>query len=130
MEGTMRIDSIHKLSDDYQEIFINNASKTYIKYEPLLLSSRTINKDPHDDIFLLEPHKFYKIIFKMYTIDGKYFDDENHIITFNFNNKFMGTSLIQPQDNFDIKEKAIYIYNAGENIIMIQKNLVIGEWHI
>lgn len=127
LKGVIRVDNIYKLSDDYQEIFLNNASESYVKYEPLLLSSRTINKDPHNDVFLLEPHKYYKIIFEMYDKDGEKYYDENAKIS--LNKKIRGTGLIITKNDIDVKNRTIYIYNAGENVIMIKKRFNIGEWY-
>lgn len=125
-KGVIKVNNIYKLSDDYQEIFLNNASQVHVKYEPLLLSSRTINKDPHNDIFLLEPHKYYKIVFEMYDKQGEQYYNENVMI--NLYKKIIGIGLIITPHDIDIDNKTIYLYNAGENVVMVKKNFVIGEW--
>lgn len=126
--GTARLDSVWKLSDDYQEIFLNNTSGIYTVYEPVFLSSRTIHKQLHDDIFILEPHKFYKLEFILFNKDIEKCEDiENAKLK--LSERFISTGLIIAEHNISMEKRALSVYNAGENLVMIQKGFILGEWY-
>ena len=119
----MIVSAVYKLSDDYQDIFINNAFKTNVKYTPVMLSSRTIHKDHYDDIYILEPHKFYKIQYEL-----KDFTKTDKKIKCVLDNKLINTGLIQ--NGLDMDNNMVYFYNSGENSVMIQNKAIIGGWFI
>lgn len=118
----IRVRKIYKLSEDYQEIFINNSAETNVKYNEVKLSSRTIHKDHYDDIYILEPHVFYKIEY----ILEKYKDDKKQVVL-HFNKKLINSGLLK--DEVDFVNNVLYVYNCGENNVMIQDKAVIGEWY-
>lgn len=117
------VKEVYKLSDDYQDIFINNTSKTHVKYNPVMLSSRTIHKDHYDDIYILEPHKYYKIKYEL-----KNFKETDNQIGFWFDKKIINAGLVK--NDMDKDNNIVYFYNSGENSIMIQNKAVIGGWFI
>lgn len=117
------VKKIFKLSDDYQDIFINNSAKTHVKYNPVMLSSRTIHQDYYDDIYILEPHKFYKIQYEL-----KNFKQTKNKVSYFFDNKLMNAGLIR--NGMDTDNQMVYFYNSGENSIMIQDKAIIGGWFI
>ncbi len=125
--GTARLDSVWKLSDDYQEIFLNNASGIYTVYEPVLLSSRTIHKQVYDDIFILEPHKFYKLEFTLFDKNVEKCEDVENA-KLKLSERFISTGLIITENNISMEKSTISVYNAGENLVMIQKGFILGEW--
>lgn len=116
------VDKIYKLSDDYQDIFINNSAKTHVKYNPVMLSSRTIHKDHYDDIYILEPHKFYKIEYEL----KNFTENEKDEIGLFFDKKLINSGLIK--NGVDKENNIVYFYNSGENSVMIQNKAVIGGW--
>lgn len=126
--GTARLDSVWKLSDDYQEIFLNNTSGIYTVYEPVFLSSRTIHKQLHDDIFILEPHKFYKLEFILFNKDIEKCEDVENA-KLKLSERFISTGLIIAEHNISMEKRALSVYNAGENLVMIQKGFILGEWY-
>lgn len=117
MKVDIQVNKIYKLSDDYNDIFLNNASMTHVTYNEVSLSSRTIHKDFYEDIFILEPHKTYKI-----DIIDK--DEDTSLTEVNLKGKVMDAGLI-PTINFD--DCIMYLYNSNENMIFIQQKAIIGE---
>lgn len=124
----IQVDKIYKLSDDYQEIFINNISETNVSYDEVQLSSRTIHKDYYEDLFLLEPHTTYKI-----HIDCK---DNTIKDSFNTQNVFYDITLKKSVINaglipfYDNQNAIIYLYNSNNNMVMIRQNAIIGTCKI
>lgn len=128
----IRVKKVYKLSSDYQEMFINNASQTIVKYEELALSQRNIHKDYYDDIYILEPSQYYKIDFD-YEFVKQMLTDE--YITMN------GTDSVHKMKlHYDIEDKLIscgliiskvsdyvYLYNAGDNMVFLHDDAVIGS---
>lgn len=124
----IQVDKIYKLSDDYQEIFINNISETNVSYEEVKLSSRTIHKDYYEDLFLLEPHTTYKV----------YADCQENTIkdSFNTQNIFYDITLKKSVINaglipfYDNQNAIVYLYNSNNNMVMIRQNAIIGKCKI
>lgn len=113
-----RIKTIYKLKDDYQEIFVGKNFSTSVQYEELLLSSRTINKDYFENLYVLEPHKVYKIKF---TID----EDIEDTQAIQINPKLIEAGLIKK--SFDVSHCVATFYNASDNTIFIEKGAILGQ---
>ena len=131
----MRVKRVYKLSSDYQEMFINNASQTITKYDEVALSQRTIHKDYYDDIYILEPSQYYKIDFDYKNVRDKVLELYQHMngeisdlrtpfINFNYKikDKLMDCGLIISNIN-----EYVYLYNASDNMVFLQKDAIIGS---
>lgn len=93
---------------------------TSVQYEELLLSSRTINKDYFENLYVLEPHKVYKIQF---TLDEE--TSSQLTIYLQLNPKLIEAGLIHKSSN--VKQHETTFYNASENTIFIEKGAILGQ---
>lgn len=128
----MRVKKVYKLSSDYQEMFINNASQTIIKYEELPLSQRNIHKDYYDDIYILEPSQYYKIDFDYEFIKQELTEEyitmngtekiSNFKLNYNIEDKLMSCGLIIANIS-----DYVYLYNAGDNMVFLHNDAIIGS---
>lgn len=115
------LEKVYKLSEDYQEIFINNSSETHVQYNEVRQSSRTIHQDHYENLYILEPHTLYKIEYKLKSNTQK-----NDNIQLIFDKKLIKAGLIN--GGIDIENNVAYFYNCGENNIMIQDKAELGIW--
>lgn len=113
----LRVKEVFKLSNDYNEIFINNGFKANNKYHQVQLSSRIINKVQHDDIYILEPHCYYYITFyeKLY----------DTAVLFEYISDLAEAGLIY---NYNEEQQRLYVYNCNENMVYLQHKVnIINE---
>ena len=47
--------------EDYNNLFISNIADCRAEYQELPMTSRNINKNYYEDLFVLEPHHYYYI---------------------------------------------------------------------
>lgn len=112
------VEKIFELEEDFQNIFISKSGiHVRPKYKELRLSSRTINEVYYEDLYIIEPKKYYYIEF---TDDYKY---DNTIIETEIFSE-CGIITLVSTDN------RLYLYNATMNIQYIQKGMEIGEAYI
>ena len=108
----LRVKNVFKLSNDYNEVFINKGFKVNSKYHQIQLSSRTINKVQHDDIYILEPHCYYYITF--------YEEFYDTVVLFEYISDLAEAGLIY---NYDETQQRLYVYNCNENMVYLQQKV-------
>ena len=108
------VNECYELEGDYQNQFLGNEVFPRPKYKKVKAAERTVNKVHYDDVYILEPLHYYYVTF-CEDIDG--FD------TLSINYYFSNNGLILTSTG----RKKIFIFNASQNIIYLQKGTPIGE---
>lgn len=119
VEIKLRVKDVYKLSDDYDNIFINNTANYTANYDKVQLSSRTVNKTHYDDVFVIEPNSYYYIDFESQVnvfVSIMRIDEDDFI-------KVLRESGLILQ--FDKENRRLYLYNTNQNVIYIQEGAVI-----
>lgn len=107
------VNECYELEGDYQNQFIGNEVYPKPKYKKVRAAERTVNKVHYNDVFILQPLHYYCI-----TINEDISDEKEFFI----NPFVIKNGLIS--SNFEGK---IFLFNASQNIIYLQKNAKIGE---
>ncbi len=104
------------LSDDFQNQFLGKDVLPEPTYEKLALSKRTAHQIRYENVFILEPHRFYYVTFNE-TMASEYYNI--HVVK-----HFIKNGLIV---RLESTENKLYIYNASHNIVYLQQGTKIGE---
>lgn len=109
------INKVFVMVEDYNNLFISNIADCRAEYQELPMTSRNINKNYYEDLFVLEPHHYYYITFNEAIENPQ-----------SFHFALLSNALFY---QFDTVNQRLYIYNCGNNIVYIQKNanLIRGE---
>lgn len=123
----IEVDECYQLDDDYHNVLISSEVKPEPTYVKLKLSERTFNKIHYKDVYILEPHKYYKVTigpsFSKLTREEKlYFVSK--IYSINFDSIFLRNGLLC---QLEADKDCIYIYNAGGNNVFLRKGTILGE---
>ena len=117
------IKSIFEIEDDFQEIFLAKSGiHVKPKFRELKLVTRSIGDTKYNDLYIIEPNKYYCIYFKENLSEYSKDDEVYHYLK--TENIFSDCGLLRV---WQPKEGKLYIYNVGNNIIYIQKGMKIGE---
>lgn len=117
MKVQFSVKEVYKLSSDYKNIFINNTANFTPEYDLVQLSSRTVNKSHYDDIFILEPNSYYRIDF-----NEKHLLSKGIVNTIDFDSILIDSGLIL---QYDYKKPCLYVFNANQNMIYLQKGAIL-----
>lgn len=111
----LTVNECFELDSDYQNQFLGVEVFPEPTYNRLKLSKRSVNQIHYEDIYILEPSHYYYITFNEKVNDN---DLKNlRIKTPYFSNGLLIT----------INENKIYLFNASQNIIYLQKGVEIGK---
>lgn len=109
----LTVKKVFGIKDDFQNVFLSK-SGIHIrpKFEEMKLVSRTINEIHYDDLYIIEPGKYYYIEFNE--------SDYSSMLIYEVVRQcglIINTSSLN----------RVYLYNATMNIQYIQKGMEIGE---
>ena len=110
------VNECYELEGDYQNQFLGKEVYPKPKYKKLKSAERSVNKVHYNDVYILEPLHYYYITFN----EDLDFLNEKHKI--NIKSPFYENGLLM-----SINENKIFLFNASQNIIYIQKGSHIGE---
>ena len=117
------IKSIFEIEDDFQDIFLAKSGiHVKPKFRELKLITRSIGDTKYNDLYIIEPNKYYCIYFKENLSEYNKDDEVYHYLK--TENIFSDCGLLRV---WQPKEGKLYIYNVGSNIVYIQKGMKIGE---
>lgn len=108
----LTVNECFKLNTDYQNQFLGKEVFPEPVYDKLKVVERTVNKIHYEDIYLLEPQHYYYITFKE--------DVKGLLIKIN-------ASLIKNGLVVSIIDEKMFLFNASQNIIYLQKGSNIAE---
>lgn len=103
----------YELEGDYQNQFLGKEVLPKPKYKKLNLSERSAHKVHYEDIYILEPLHYYYIEF-----------NEDIYKNIKVHSSFSENGLLH---EMDLDKKRLYLFNATQNIIYLQKGTVVGE---
>lgn len=115
------VDECYELEGDYQNQFLGNEVFPRPKYKKVKAAERTVNKVHYNDVYILEPLHYYYVTFDQ-KIEDFHIDKESYII--NIPDPFSANGLLM---SLNIKQNRMYLFNASQNIIYLQKKTKIGE---
>lgn len=105
----------YELDEDYQNLFLGREVLPNPSYKKLRLSERSFNKVHYNDIYILEPLHYYYIDLNENISECESIEAEK---AFFENGLFI---------NINKQQNKIYIFNASQNIVYLQKGTKIGE---
>ena len=108
------LDKVFVLDLDYQSPLLQNGALTHVRYTQVKLSERVINQTRFEDVYILEPHRYYYFTYKVDI-------EEDDIVT--LSNKMILSGL---RVQHDIQEKKVYVYNSSDNLIYVKDKFKIG----
>ena len=109
------VDECYELDGDYQNQFLGNEVFPQPKYTKLKCAERTVNKVHYNDVYILQPLHYYYITF---------IEDVKNIKNIKINKYFYQNGLIL---QLDYEYNKLYVFNASQNMIYLQKKTKIGE---
>ena len=109
----LTIEDCYKLNTDYQNQFLGNEVFPEPHYEKVLLSERTVNKIRYKNVYILEPNHYYYVTFQEDIYDKNFYIMNKAV----FMNGLMG----------QLGEDKVFLYNASQNMVYLQKGTKIGE---
>lgn len=104
------------LNDDFQNQFIGREIFPEPGYDKMRLSERTVNQVHYDNVYILEPGRFYYVTF-------------NENMTSEYYNIHIGKHFIKNGlvVRLESTENKLFLYNASQNIIYLQQGATIGK---
>ena len=119
----IKLEDVDEIEDDFQQIFL---AKSGIHVKPRLHRLKTATKSiagiKYDDLYIIEPNKFY---FLNFDEDLSPFIEEDIKMHYVKTEDIFVTSGLLT--SFQMNENRLAIYNASKNIIYIQKGMNIME---
>ena len=115
------VNECYELDGDYQNQFLGDEVFPQPKYKKVKLSERTVNKVHYNDVYILEPLHYYYVTFDVDILKLKE-DDEMHYMK--TSEHFAINALLM---HLDAQNNRMFLFNASQNIIYVQKGTVIGE---
>lgn len=111
----IKVNECYELEGDYQNQFLGNEVFPRPKYKKIKSAERTVNKVHYDDVYILEPLHYYYVTFEEDISDEK--------LSFYFIEHLYLNGLIF---SFDSSQNKMYLFNASQNIIYLQKGTCLG----
>lgn len=117
------VKSIFEIEDDFQDIFLAKSGiHVKPKFRELKLATRSIGDTKYNDLYIIEPDKYYCIYFKENLSEYTKDDEVYHYLR--TEDIFSDCGLLRV---WQPKEGKLYIYNVSKNIVYIQEGMKIGE---
>lgn len=117
----IHVDECYELEGDYQNQFLGNEVFPKPKYKKLNVAERSVNKVHYNDVYILEPLHYYYV-----TIDKNLKelreDNKMHYLQTSMHYDYNG--LIMSIDSYNNR---VFLFNASQNVIYLQKGTIIGE---
>ena len=108
----LTVNECFELDTDYQSQFLGKEVFPEPNYKKLKVVERSVNKVHYENIYLLEPQHYYYVTFK-----------EN----FEGLQVKLNTPLLQNGLVVSVLDEKMYLFNASQNIIYLQKGVSIAE---
>lgn len=106
----------YELEGDYQNQFLGIEVFPKPKYRKLKEAERSVNKVHYDNVYILEPLHYYYVTF------NEEFNQEDYFLHPNLHLFQNGLLFSLSSD-----ENKMYLFNASQNIVYLQKGVSIGE---
>lgn len=121
----LTVKDCYKVRDDFENVFISKSEIHVLpKYDQLKLASRSVSSTRYDDVYIIEPKSYYYIELNEYIdIESNDYIDQKHGII-SIDDSYYNAGLIISSISHG---KRMYVYNATENIIYIEKGAKVGE---
>lgn len=116
----LRVEDCYELEGDYQNQFLGNEVFPKPKYKKLKSSKRTVNKVHYNDVYILEPNHYYYVSFSVSY--KKEFEGVLYYIKLSENCLLNGLISVMGEN-----EDKLYLFNASQNVIYIQKGAPVAE---
>lgn len=116
----LRVEDCYELEGDYQNQFLGNEVFPKPKYKKLKPSKRTVNKVHYNDVYILEPNHYYYVNFNVNY--KKEFEGVLYYIELSENCLLNGLISVIGEN-----EDKLYLFNASQNVIYIQKGAPVAE---
>lgn len=113
------VNECYELEGDYQNQFLGKEVFPQPKYKKLKASERSVYKVHYNDVYILEPLHYYYI-----TFNENLNDFLNEISFLNIHTPYYTNGLLM---SLKLEENRMFIFNASQNIVYIQKGSYIGE---
>ena len=108
----LTVDECFELDTDYQSQFLGKEVFPKPNYKKLKVVERTVNKVHYDNIYLLEPQHYYYATFK----------EDFGGLRVKINAPLLQNGLL-----VSVSDEKMYLFNASQNIIYLQKGVSIAE---
>ena len=115
------INECFELNEDFQNQFLGNGIFPEPKYTKLRLSERTVKKIHYKDVYLLKSFGYYYVTFNE-DISEMSKEEKRYILSFNAPFSLNGLLL-----SLDAGTNRLFLFNATQNVIYLQKGTKIGE---
>ena len=115
------INECFELNEDFQNQFLGNGIFPEPKYTKLRLSERTVKKIHYKDVYLLKSFGYYYVTFNE-DISEMSKEEKRYILSFNAPFSLNGLLL-----SLDAGNNRLFLFNATQNVIYLQKGTKIGE---
>ena len=117
----IRVNECYELEGDYQNQFLGNEVFPKPKYKKVHEAERSVNKVHYDNVYILEPLHYYYVTFDEDIMKLKK-DDEMHYIQTSGHFVYNGILM-----HLDAENNRMFLFNASQNIVYLQKGTVVGE---
>ena len=111
------VNECYELDGDYQNQFLGNEVFPKPKYKKVKPAERSVNSVHYNDVYILEPLHYYYVTFNE---DTKELND----FSLNIQSPFYENGLFM---SLNAEQGRMYLFNASQNIIYLQKKTKIGE---
>lgn len=115
------VNECFELNEDFQNQFIGNGIFPEPKYTKMRLSERTVKKIHYKDVYILKSFGYYYITFNE-DISGQAEEKKTYVLSFTAPFALNGILL-----SLDAKKNRLFLFNATQNVIYLQKGTKIGE---
>ena len=120
MELTVK--NCYKIKDDFENVFLSKSGiHVTPKYDRLKMASRSVSSTRYEDVYIVEPQSYYYLEFNE---DLAAFVDTETVQVMHIDDVLYETGFVM---SLNAQKNRLYIYNATQNIIYIEKGLKIGE---
>lgn len=120
----LTVKNCYKLKEDFENVFISKSGINVTpNYDQLKLASRSISSTRYEDVYIIEPNCYYYLDFEE-DISSFAIKKYNKMSVFKSDNDLYKVGLLMALVS---EENRLYIYNATQNIIYIEKGAIIGE---
>lgn len=120
----LTVKNCYKLKEDFENVFISKSGINVTpNYDQLKLASRSISSTRYEDVYIIEPNCYYYLDFEE-DISSFAIKKHNKMSVLKTDNDLYRVGLLMALVS---EENRLYIYNATQNIIYIEKGATIGE---
>ncbi len=115
------VNECFELNEDFQNQFIGKGIFPEPKYTKMRLSERTVKKIHYKDVYILKSFGYYYITFNE-DISEQAEEKKTYVLSFIAPFALNGILL-----SLDAKNNRLFLFNATQNVIYLQKGTKVGE---